>query len=143
VLDEGGRAQVLPGYPQIKLWADSAELLERPTDGLRRVRQELAKFALPAADRLADRPAPLHAIYALRPHNGPELHLEPLQDSTKFNVLLDYTFQKLALKNMGRHTAHFRMAVAVANGVCVARVTRPQHPFLLDELADLIEEDFR
>jgi len=143
VLDGAGSPQVLPGYQQIKLWADSAERLERPTGGLRRVRQEFDKFALPAADRLADRPAPLHALYALRPHNGPELRLEPLQDSTKFNVFLDYTFQKLALKRMGRHTDHFRMAAAVANGVRVARVTRPERPFLLDELADVLEKDFQ
>ncbi len=143
VPDEAGVPQVFPGYQQIKLWADSAERLAQPTDGLRRVRPELAKFAVPAADRLADRPAPLHAIYALRPHNGPELYLEPLQDARKFNVLLDYTFQKLVLKRMGRHVDHFRMAVAVANGVRVARVSRPEQPFMLEELADLLERDFR
>lgn len=143
VLDKASRAQVLPGYPQIKLWADSAERLDRATDGLRRVRPQHNKFAMSVVEGLSARPSPLHAIYALRPHNGPELILEPLRDSRKFNVLLDYTFQKLVLKRMGRHAAHFRMAVAVANGVRVARVSRPQHPFLLNELADLLEEDFQ
>ncbi|NOZ51460.1 MAG: hypothetical protein GXP37_15650 [Chloroflexi bacterium] len=142
VFDETDVPLVFPGYQQIKLWADSAERVERTTDGLHRVRPQHEKFAVPAADRLAARSAPLHVIYALRPYNGSELRLEPLQDARKFNVLLDYTFQKLVLKRMGRHIDHFRMAVAVANGVRVARVSRPEQPFLLEELADLLERDF-
>lgn len=143
VIDEAGVPQVLPGYRQIKLWADSAERLDRATDGMRRVRPQHDKFAMSVLEGLSARPAPLHAIYVLRPYNQPVLRLEPLQDARKFNVLLDYTFQKLVLKRMGRHADHFRMAVAVANCVRVARVSRPEHPFLLKELADLLEKDFR
>ncbi|NOZ05055.1 MAG: hypothetical protein GXP41_01705 [Chloroflexi bacterium] len=144
VLNGTGVPQVLPaGYRQIKLWADSAERLERDTEGWRRVRPQHDKFAMPVAEQITDWPAPLHAIYALRPYNGPDLYLEPLEDARKFNVLLDYTFQKLVLKRMGRHTDHFRMAVSVANDTRVVRVTRPVRPFLLDELADLLEKDFQ
>ena len=142
-LAENGRPFVAPSYPHFKLWADSAEMLNKATDSLERIRPELDKFAVPAAVALDDQPQPLHAIYVLTPTNDPELRLEPLQDARKFNVFLDHTWQKMALKRMNRHAEHFRQSVAIANQVRLCRVYRPEKPFQPYALADLIEADFR
>lgn len=142
-LDGDGRPRVYPGYPQLKLWADSAKQLQQPTKGLRRVRPEIEKFAVPVPNDLAQSPLPLRAIYLPTVHNEETFRLEPLSDVRKFNVFLDHTWQKLALKRMGRHADHFRQAVAVANVSQVIRVYRPEEPFRVEELADLIAADFR
>ena len=140
--DGDGKAVVYPGYPQFKLWADSAAHLQQATDGLRRVRPELEKFAVPLGSALRQGPLPLYALYLPTAHNEPGLRLETLNDARKFNVFLDHTWQKLTLKRMGRHADHFRQAVAVANQIRVCRVYRPDELALAAEMAALIEADF-
>lgn len=139
---DAGQPIVYPGYPQIKLWEDSANELNQSTDNLRRIRPELDKFAVPLTQEIDQTSVPLHAIYALTPYNGNYPTVEHLTDARKFNVFLDHTWQKLALKRMGRHADHFRQSAAVANQVKVRRIYRPEKPFMLQELANLIEADF-
>lgn len=141
-LDTHDQPHVAPGYPYLKLWADSAEKLDRSTDDLTRVRPEMDKFSVPTNTTLETQPVPLHIIYVLTPSNEATMRLEPLRDARKFNVFLDHTWQKLALKRMNRHAEHFRQAVAIANQITIQRVYRPEKPFLPHALADLIEADF-
>ena len=141
-LDANGAAWVEPGVQVTKLWADSAAELGRSTDGLPRVRPELEKFVLPVTNALADAPARLAAIYVLSIHNQPTITLEERRDARKFNALLDHTWQKLVVKRMGLHTAHFQRAIAVANQARIVRVQRPDDGFRLKELADAVGADF-
>ncbi|MBI1296393.1 hypothetical protein GC175_15680 [bacterium] len=141
-LDTNGAGWVEPGVQVTKLWADSATQLGKATDGLPRVRPEVEKFVLPVTDALVDAPVCLAAIYVLSSHNQPHIHLEERRDAHKFNALLDHTGQKLMVKQMGLHTAHFQRAIAVANQVRIMRVQRPDDAFHLKELADAVETDF-
>lgn len=137
-----GAAWVEPGVQTTKLWADSAAMLGQPTDGLARVRPELEKYVVPVNDALAADPARLAVIYTLAPHNQPTIDLHERRDARKFNALLDHTWQKLVVKRMGLHGAHFQRAIAVANQARIVRVQRPDEGFRLKELADAIEADF-
>jgi len=141
-LDEANQPQVFPGFPHFKLWADSAAKLKKPTKGLRRIRPEFDKFYVPVTTSLENQPLPLYAVYILAPSNAADIRLEPLHAASKFNVILDHTWQKLALKRMNRHIEHFRQAAAVANQIQITRVFRPEKPFSPHALADLIEQDF-
>ncbi|MEZ4633911.1 MAG: hypothetical protein R2873_05500 [Caldilineaceae bacterium] len=141
-LAEDGVAWVEPGVQITKLWADSAAVLEQPTDGLARVRPELQKFVVPVSGSLAIDAAPLAAIYTLATHNLPAIELQERRDARKFNAMLDHTWQKLVVKRMGLHVAHFQRAVAVANQARIVRVHRPDEGFRLKELADAVEADF-
>ncbi len=141
-LDAEGAVWVEPGVQITKLWADSAAALGQSTDGLPRVRPELEKFMLPVTAARADAPARLAAIYVLASHNQPTITLEERRDARKFNALLDHTWQKLVVKRMGLHAAHFQRAVAVANQARLVHVARPDEGFRLKELADAVEADF-
>ena len=142
--DAAGVAWVEPGVQVTKLWADSAAALGQPTAGLARVRPELEKFVVPVGGAaLVDTAAPLAALYVLSAHNEPNILLKERRDARKFNALLDHTWQKLVVKRMGLHTAHFQRAIAVANQARIVRVQRPDDGFRLKELADAVEVDFR
>ncbi len=142
-LDASGVAWVEPGVRVTKLWADSAVALGQPTAGLARVRPELEKFVVPVGGAaLADAAAPLDALYVLSAYNEPTILLEERRDARKFNALLDHTWQKLVVKRMGLHGAHFQRAVAVANQARIVRVQRPDGEFRLAELADAVATDF-
>jgi hypothetical protein len=141
--DDGDQLIVLPGFPQVKLWADSARALGRSTDGLRRVMPEYERFIAAEPDRFDPRPAPLRAIYFLRTHNQAGFLLEPLEHTPRFNALLDNTWQKLTLPGLGLREWHFQMAARVAARAYAARITRPQEPLEIAHAVRLIENDLK
>jgi len=143
MLNEDGQVIALPGFPQVKLWADSAEALGRETDGLRRVVPEYNKFIAPTVQDYDPAPTRLHAIYALHNHRSPEFLLEPLPHTPRFNTLLDNTWRKLTMPGLGLQEWHFHTAARIASLVYSARVTRPSESFQLETLTDLIEKDFQ
>ncbi len=134
---------VLPGYPQSKLWADSAKRLAHNTGKLRRVRPQLEKFSVPTTAHFASEPTPLHAMYVLVPYNQPHFDMHPLTNTEKFNVFIHHTYRQRFLDGLGLRPEHFRLAVNAAQVAKVRQIRRPMHPFLLDELVDFIEEDLR
>ncbi len=141
-LDGQERPVVLPGFPQLKLWADAAEKLEIETGALRRVRPQLDKFGLPMEDAFVREPRPLFAVYRLNAHNTQDFKLEPVEDSLRFNLLLFNTFRGRFLDGLEMRAEHFKLAAAAGRAARMKRLTRPSAPFRLEELADLVEKDF-
>jgi hypothetical protein len=140
--NEQGQVIVLPGFPQVKLWADSASALGRPTDGLRRVMSEYERYYVPVIESFDPTPAPLLGIYFLRTHNSTEFLLEPLAHTQRFNAMLDNTWQKLALPGLGLREWHFQTAARIASLTYAARLTRPREPLEIKKVADMIQADF-
>lgn len=141
--NEQGQVLALPGFPQVKLWADSARALGRSTDGLRRVLPEYERFFAPEVERFDPTTTPLRAIYFLKTHNKPEFLLEPLNHTPRFNALLDNTWQKLTLPGLGLREWHFQAAARIASLTYAARFTRPNEPLDIQRAADLIEGDLQ
>ncbi len=141
--DDQGEIIALPGFPQVKLWADSAKALGRSTEGLRRVTPEFEKFVAPEIDRFAADPERLHAIYVLHVEGGARLGLQRLGNTERFNALLDHTWQKLTLTGLGVREWHFQTAARIASLIYAARLTRPTEPLDIHPAADLIEADLR
>lgn len=139
--DPQDRVMALPGFPQVKLWADSARALGRPTQGLRRVTPAADKFIASERDRFSADPAQLHAIYDLRVAEIPEPSLEPLAHAARFNILLDHTWQKATLAGLGVREWHFQTAARIAAVTYAARLTRPPEPLDIQRTADMIEAD--
>ncbi|MBI1298541.1 hypothetical protein GC175_26710 [bacterium] len=142
-LDATGTAWVEPGVQITKLWADSAAVLEQETEGLARVRPQLEKYVVPVGHVLATAAAPVAAIYVLSLHNQDHVALVEQRDARKFNALLDHTWQKLVVKRMNLHRAHFQQVTSVASQTRITRVQRPDQGFHLTEMADRIEADFK
>ncbi len=65
VIQFGEQIQVMPGYPQIKLWQDSASLLSIPTQNLNTVFKRETKFAVPIAKHFCSAPKFLKKIIVL------------------------------------------------------------------------------
>ena len=142
-LDAAGQPVVLPGFPQLKLWADTAKKLEQETEPLRRVRPQLEKFALPVEDGFVNEQRPLFAVYHLTTINKQEFKLEAVEDAKKFGVILFNTYRGRFLDGLEMRADHFKLATAAGKTARVKRVTRPRAPFLLEELADMVEKDFK
>lgn len=72
---EGQPLRILPAFPRVKLWRDSAEQLQVAFAGLERSREELEKYHVPLAEALFQPNAlpPAH-IVLLRTESAPEEH---------------------------------------------------------------------
>lgn len=141
--DETNKPRVFPGVPLYKLWADSAEALSVQTDSLRRVREQLEKFMVPANHKQTMNTLPVHTIYQIAIHDQPTLTMTEEHNAAKFNVLLDHTWQNLTLKRMGLQGANFQKLVNLASHVRVVTVRRPQQAAIsgIEQLVSSIEAD--
>jgi hypothetical protein len=141
VLDSAGTSLVLPGYPRTRLWSDSAKKLEQDITKMERTRPEMEKYERQAPEQFWSQPAPLRRIYLLSASNKDELHLKPLPRIHTFQIVLHNTYRKQFLDGMEMRAPHFGLISAVAKQISVTSVTRPNLPFRLAELGDLIERD--
>ena len=145
VLNDQNQPVVLPGYPQIKLWEDSAIQLDQPTVDLHRVRPQLGKYAIPSHTVFSqEKFIPLLAIYVLQPYNDTNIILDPVRDSAKFDVVLHNTYRKRFLDGFGlRLLRTSRLAIlAAAKAARIAILNRPANSFKLQELVERLVEDF-
>ncbi len=141
-LDEQGTPLLYPAFPHLKLWADMLETLAQDKATLQQVRPNLEKYALPLNKPFEQTPLPLHAVYQLTHHNKPDFEFEHLEQMKKFQILSNNTYRQHFLSGLGMRATHFRHVSAVANHVRVGRVTRPDYPLRLDELVELLIDDF-
>jgi hypothetical protein len=142
-LNEQNAPMVLPAYPQLKLWADVVKRLDREQDELRRVRPHLEKYALPLPDNFVAHALPLHAVYALHPTNTQTLEMQVREGMARFTVLTRNTYRERFLAGLDMKPTHFQLASTTAKQIRVCQVTRPSWPFMLDELVEMLEQDFR
>ena len=143
ILDDENNPVVLPAFPQIKLWADTAKELAHETASLRKVRPQLEKYALMLDEGFVTTPRPLYAVYALSSHNKEDFKLDPVEDGNKFRILLNNTYRGRFMDGLKMRDSHFSLAIVAANKIKVSRVTRPSAEFRLKELVDLLEADFQ
>jgi hypothetical protein len=142
VLDDAGAPVVVPAFPRTKLWADAARALGHDISNLQRVRPQQEKYEIHAPDRFADEAVPLYRVYLLTTSNKEELLLEEVVNLQRFNVLLHNTYRVGFLEGLGLRPVHFRLAAVAARRTPVMRVIRPDDPRRLEEMIELIEQDF-
>lgn len=132
---------VLPGFPQLRLWANATQRLQENHTALPRVRQGIEKYGLPLRERFCAESTPLDRIYVLNTTNTDRFDLIPISGLEKFNALLANTYRFRFTEGLGNRPEHFSQCAAVGRYVEVRRVIRPAKGFRLSELMNLIEKD--
>ncbi|ETW99792.1 MAG: hypothetical protein ETSY1_13750 [Candidatus Entotheonella factor] len=129
-----------PGVPWMRLWAD----MQRHLDGAierRRVREGQEKYIVPLDGQFARKSMPLRAVVELTVGSTDELWVKPLADMSKSQVLLRHTYRSRFVGGLGLEGSHFMQVMQVANQIEVYRLCRPQVPFRLAEMVELIESE--
>jgi hypothetical protein len=136
-----GAIQVWPAVPRIRLWADSVIKLGGEPNQLTKTHSALQKYEIPLRQFGRD-PVQIQVIYALYTSDEQEtISLISLTGFDKIQELTSNTYRLHFLTGMRLAPQHFQQAQALARQARVVRITRPPQPFLLDELADVIERD--
>lgn len=119
--DAEGIPRVRPSYPQIKLWRASADLLDIPVDGLRRIYGRLDKFCIPLGDRFASEALPLTEVIELDPRSAVE---SPVQGLQKVPRLLQHSYRFGFVKAMGLEPGYLKKVLRLAGGIAVTHGVR-------------------
>lgn len=136
--------EVIPSFPEIRLWADSSQHLAIETDALRQIRPNIEKFALPlGVTQFHTHELPLKVVYILESHNKETFEFLDLTHSQKFNPLKNHTYRAQFLKDFGNNHTHIMNLGLLASKVNVVKVKRPNYGFYLNQLVDLIKTDLK
>src|SRR3990167_11116148 len=114
--------QVVPSFPQIKLWFDAAKHLNIDTQALRKIRPLIEKFAVPLAQQFHQDALPLRLVYILHAHNKDEFKFTPITGMHKLQPLRMNTFRKNYLKGLDKEQSHFKQCAQIASQIGVVQI---------------------
>ena len=141
VLDSGGIAVALPAFPRLRLWEASLHAL-----GWRRTSGETdrgdGKYLVPVQEAAGFRtlPQPIRAACVLAPGERRDVVVEPVPCAAAFELLGEHTYRRRFLLSPEQRQTCFRTLSTMARRVPTLLVQRPVRPFLLDALAERVEE---
>lgn len=142
-LDLQSSPVVLPGFPQLKLWCDSAISLGHQLESLPRLHPDFEKRVQRFTTGFASTAVPLKCIYVLG--SGSPLEIEPLPSSTALAAIMRNwycaRFGEQMLQVVGI-PAHFQRCSELVNRVKVYTLKRPNDLSRLDEIAKSVEDHF-
>lgn len=133
--------EVLPSFPQIKLWADAAMQLMINTRILKKVRPNVDKFAVPLRQQFHNKPTPLKMVYLLETHHEKEISMMTLEGMEKCHALQHHVYRKQYLSNRAREHLCFKQCMQLASIIEFVRIRRPIDGFTLDEMINKIKLD--
>ena len=143
VIQAGHSPLMLPGFPQVLLWADSLRKLGKDVRSLTPVRPGLEKYTLPCQRSTFPDHLLLDRVYILALTNTPAFDITPLTGAQKIHALLDWTYRVPHVAGLGLSVPHFKQCADAAPFITVKRIERPQIPFDIDGLVSRLEEDLQ
>ena len=131
---------VSPSFPKLRLWGDSVSKLKMQTDHLTKSRAGMEKYLLPL-QKFLKTTEPLYKIYVLGVHNQSTTLFHQMSGSKKIPALLENTYRIKFLSGLGLVSHHHKQILSIASKIEMTQITRPLHPFMLEELCQKIEAD--
>lgn len=133
--------EVLPSFPQIKLWADVAKKLMINTQTLKKIRPDVDKFALPLKQQFHSKATQLRIVYLLETHHQKEISITTLTGMEKLHALQHHVYRKMYLSNQARKHLCFKQCMQLASIIEFVRIRRPIDGFTLDAIINKIKLD--
>ncbi|MCO7227300.1 hypothetical protein [Pleionea sp. CnH1-48] len=133
--------KVYPGYPQVKLWEDTCTAFCQPVQELKKVRQDINKYALPNTHLFCKTPRFLKHVYILSVDPHDRLHIEDVSGPESFELIRKNTYRFQFLKGMGLQSIHFKLCSDLIKQIPIKRLNRPTSGFKVEELINVIVQD--
>ena len=134
-----GAMALIPGPPQLKLWADALALLEHSSDGLQAVVNIMDKYQLPVANH--DRTLyPIASFYELNPDSSNlEVDCCELFGIDKLQLLIKNTYRYNMLKPLNKLSEHFKSCSQLGAKIRTYQIKRSAAPQSLAIIIDLVK----
>ncbi len=137
-MNESSQPMVVPAFPQLKLWPESAACLGIDPDSLPHIEPHIEKRARSAREGFPNGLLPLDRIYVLAADD--EQKIEVLPEQTAFIELVRHLHSAASSIMEHTHTAgeHLVLCAQLVRAVPVYRMSRPASLALLPQLARLV-----
>jgi hypothetical protein len=130
--------QLIPGFPYLKLWPDSAAYLGLDPTKMARLQPELDKLGHRLDSDFSTSPLNIGCIYVL--DIGESEEIERLDPKEAFMELVRHSYLVRYLEPTGAASSHFHQCGKVVSSVPIYCLKRPPSLFRLPDLARLIED---
>ena len=139
-LSPEGKPILYPGYPQMKLWADSIQKLGDQPSQFPTIRKRIEKHNIPVTSGFCELPLPLKKIFIVSSQNLNKIEVELVKGIEKFSLLKNHTYRFNFIAGAKMRTAHFGYLDSIAKQIDVIKITRPNGKFLFDEIINIVLE---
>ena len=129
---------VLPAYPQLNLWPDSAASLGEDLSRASKLHSHIEKRAIRAAAGFPRDPLPLRCLYVLG--RGARCRIEPLRAREAFVELMRHSYTRRLLRGGGA-PSHFRQCADLVRMTLFRRLMVRRALSELHQVAQLVEND--
>jgi len=137
--DKNGLPWVQSGYPQQKLWQDSASMLGIDINPIQRLFDNMDKYAISISAGFCGHSMLLNTIYEIDVQPGKNIAIIPVTGVEKVATIMNHTYRSGLLEGLGLKLAHFKMCTTMAKHIPVFRLTRPESVSSLDRQVDAVE----
>ena len=139
---DSGTPEIIPSYPQFKLWPKAASALGERLEDLPIVHPEFDKRARRVTQRFARCPVPVQGFYVLGRGESPVIERASSHEGLQY--LMNYWYGRRFGSPWLRaldHAAYFTKSANLAKRVHVSRFLRPGDLSMLETQVRLLEED--
>jgi hypothetical protein len=136
--DSSGVIQLMPGFPHLKLWPNSAAYLGMDPDKMARLHPELDKRIHRLDDDFSMEPCRISSIYVL--DIGDYEEIRPIKPREALIELVRHTYLSRYLQPTGTASLHLQQCAKVASSVPLYYLRRPPSLFRLPKIARLVED---
>jgi hypothetical protein len=137
-LSPDGKPMLNPGYPQMKLWADSIQKLGDQPSKYPTVRKKLEKHSIPVKSGFSENPIPLSKVFIVSSQNINKIEVEQVKGIEKFILLKNNTYRFNFIAGAQMRAAHFTYLDSISKQIDVIKISRPNGKFLFDEIIDAV-----
>ena len=138
-IDELGN--VVPSFPQIKLWHDAVQKLSIDVTRLRRIRPSIEKFAVPLESFFYKDALPLKIVCVLNKHDSDEITFEYIFGMQKINPIYANIYRRNYIQGLDDPQRVLKQCLGIASNIHVLNIYRPNNGCDLDLLVDLIQHN--
>lgn len=134
--DEHGQMQVMPMFPEVRLWQDA----EKKFGVLAESSNSDDNWCIvPIANQFSSRPQVLRTIYWLTTHNTDKIEERAVEGIERFRALGTLTYNSHIADALLDRAEYMRQATIITQTVPIHRLYRPRGKWAVEEIADQIE----
>jgi len=137
-LQTENQADIIPSYPQQKLWRESIHYLGMEQSTFRPLFERENKFIVPVRSQFCQEPLPFAGVIELVKTEGKVLRMDAIHGLARLNLLYRHTYRKLFILPMGLLEWHFHACTHLSKRLEMYAIQRPVGEFNADKLASLI-----
>jgi len=138
LMDEEGCPNVIPTYPQQKLWQESLQKFGLDSSAFNPLFERETKFAIPVHSSYCKDPLPLGGVFEITKTEEDHAKIKPIQNLERFHTLYNHTFRHSLIPRLGLMEWHFTESAGIINKIKLYQVQRPTIGFTAPELVEKI-----